>query len=153
MTHTIGKIGELPYTAQVKTTGDRDRGSSQSWDGHLKVQFASPYSAGNGVNPEQLLAAAWSASFASAVEDAAGSKNIHFAFDIVIDAKVTIDLAPDAHLMLAARLEVSLPGLAQETAQMLVDEARALCPCCRATRGNIDVAISVKTTRTATPGS
>jgi len=42
-----------------------------------------------------------------------------------------------------ARLNASLPGLARDIAQALVEEAHQLCPCSRATRGNVEVAITL----------
>jgi organic hydroperoxide reductase OsmC/OhrA len=39
--------------------------------------------------------------------------------------------------------KVRLPGLAHEVAQALADEAHQTCPCSKATRGKIDVAINV----------
>jgi organic hydroperoxide reductase OsmC/OhrA len=46
---------------------------------------------------------------------------------------------------LAARLNVSLPGVDPEAARTLVDAAHQVCPYSHATRGNIDVAITVVT--------
>ena len=40
-------------------------------------------------------------------------------------------------------LHVSLPGLAQEEAQSLVDAAHQVCPYSNATRGNVDVRLHV----------
>ena len=45
----------------------------------------------------------------------------------------------DGGYLLRARLNVSLPGLDREVAQVLVDAAHQLCPYSKATRGNIDV--------------
>lgn len=49
------------YTAKDHTTGGRDGGASRSSDSHLDIKFSVPGKAGNGANPEQLLAAGWSA--------------------------------------------------------------------------------------------
>ena len=40
-------------------------------------------------------------------------------------------------------LHVSLPGLAQDDAQSLVDAAHQVCPYSNATRGNVDVRLHV----------
>ena len=45
--------------------------------------------------------------------------------------------------LLQARLNVSLPGVAREVAQALVDAAHQTCPYSKAIWGNIDVAINV----------
>jgi organic hydroperoxide reductase OsmC/OhrA len=44
---------------------------------------------------------------------------------------------------LAARLNVSLPGIDRQVAQDLVDAAHQLCSYSNATRGNIEVAINL----------
>ncbi|VXA97254.1 Organic hydroperoxide resistance protein (fragment) [Pseudomonas sp. 8O] len=40
-------------------------------------------------------------------------------------------------------LRISLPGLTQEAAQTLVDRAHIVCPYSNATRGNIDVTLTI----------
>ena len=44
---------------------------------------------------------------------------------------------------LAAELEVTLPHLDAEAAQQLADQAHEVCPYSNATRGNIDVTVTV----------
>lgn len=46
---------------------------------------------------------------------------------------------------LQARLNVSLPGLDPQLARELVDVAHQTCPYSKATRGNVAVALSVRT--------
>lgn len=60
----------------------------------------------------------------------------------MIDA--TIDLYTAAGgFFLKAHLDVSLEGLEREAAQGLVDAAHQICPYSKATRGNIDVSITL----------
>jgi osmotically inducible protein OsmC len=61
---------------------------------------------------------------------------------VSIDAEVDLCLA-DGDYFLQARLNVSLPGVAREVAQTLVEKAHQDCPYSKATRGNIDVVINV----------
>ena len=133
--------GKVVYTAKTHTTGGRESGISRSSDGRLDVKLSLPGSARIGTNPEQLFAAGWSACFESAIELAARKRKIALA-DLAIDAEVDLHLADGAYF-LSARLNVSLPGIAHEVAQTLVDEADQLCPYSKATRGNIDVAINL----------
>jgi osmotically inducible protein OsmC len=133
--------GKVVYTAKTHTTGGRESGISRSSDGRLDVKLSLPGSARIGTNPEQLFAAGWSACFESAIELAARKRKIALA-DLAIDAEVDLHLADGAYF-LSARLNVSLPGIAHEVAQALVDEADQLCPYSKATRGNIDVAINL----------
>jgi lipoyl-dependent peroxiredoxin len=132
----------LLYTARVHTIGGRDPGVARSSDGYLDVRLATPGGAGRGTNPEQLLAAGWSACFQSAMGLAARERRIALPADAAIDAEVDLNLA-DGGYFLRARLSVSLPGIDREVAQALIDEAHAICPYSKAMRGNIDVAISL----------
>jgi Ohr subfamily peroxiredoxin len=138
---TMIHAGKVLYTAKVHTAGGRENGASRSSDGLLDVKLSVPGSARIGTNPEQLFAAGWSACFESAIELAARKRKIALPADLAIDAEVDLHLA-DGGYFLSARLNVSLPGIAREVAQALVDEAHQICPYSKATRGNIDVSAS-----------
>ena len=133
---------KLLYTAKVHTAGGREGGTSRSSDGNLDIRISPPGSHGAGTNPEQLFAAGWSACFESAIGIAARKKRVTLPPDFAIDAEVDLSLVSGFYT-LGARLNVSLPGLAQEVAQALVDEAHTLCPYSRATHNNIDVTTTV----------
>jgi Ohr subfamily peroxiredoxin len=109
-------------------------------DGYLDVYLAIPGSARIGTNPEQLFATAWSACFESAIGHAAAKRSIALPAEPVIDAEVDLIVA-DGGSSLRVRFKVSLPGVARDVAQSLVDEAHRNCPYSKATRGNIDVAV------------
>jgi lipoyl-dependent peroxiredoxin len=130
------------YTARVRTTGGREHGVARSSDGHLDVRLSSPGDAGSGTNPEQLLAAGWSACFESAIDLAARKRRIVLPADLAIAAEVDLNLVNGGYF-LRARLNVSLPGVKRDDAQALVDEAHQICPYSKATRGNIDVSINL----------
>ncbi|TXR48909.1 organic hydroperoxide resistance protein [Phyllobacterium endophyticum] len=135
------QVENVLYTGRTHTTGGRD-GASRSSDGRLEVKLSSPGTAGGGTNPEQLFAAGWSACFEGAMGLAARKMKIAIPADTAIDAEVDLCNADGAYF-LQARLNVSLPGLAREVAQSLVDTAHQTCPYSKATRGNIDVVISL----------
>src|SRR5262245_21512013 len=135
-------IEKVLYTAKTHTTGGRD-GASRTSDGRLDVKLSSPGSAADGTNPEQLFAAGWSACFLGAIKVAAGKRKIAVPRDTAIDAEVDLGTV-GGNFELAARLHVSLPGIDREVARSLVDAAHQICPYSRATRGNIDVALSVE---------
>ncbi len=130
------------YTARTHTTGGREHGTSRSSDGHLDVRLSSPGSARIGTNPEQLFAAGWSACFESAIAFVARKRKIALAGDVIIDAEVDLNL-DDGRYFLSALLNVSLPGVARDDAQELIDEAHKICPYSKATRGNVDVVIKL----------
>lgn len=71
----MNKIDKVLYTALTHTTGGRE-GASQSSDGRLNVQLASPGSTRIGTNPEQMFAAGWSAFFMGAMGLAARKMKI-----------------------------------------------------------------------------
>jgi lipoyl-dependent peroxiredoxin len=134
--------GKLLYTGKTHTTGGRENGASRSSDGRLDVRLSTPGSARIGTNPEQLFAAGWSACFESAMGIAARKMKIALPADLAVDAEVDLNLA-DSGYCLRARLNVSLSGVDREAAQALVDEADQTCPYSKATRGNIDVTITL----------
>jgi lipoyl-dependent peroxiredoxin len=138
----MSQIGKVAYTAKIHTIGGREDGISRSSDGRLDVRLSTPGSARIGTNPEQLLAAGWSACFQSAIALAARNRKITLPADVAIDAEVDLKLA-DSGYFLRARLNISLPGVERELAQALVEEAHHICPYSKATRGNIDVAINL----------
>ncbi|SPD66491.1 Organic hydroperoxide resistance protein (plasmid) [Cupriavidus taiwanensis] len=132
------RIEKVLYTGKVHiTAGGRD-GEARSDDGRLNLQLSSPGSRGAGTNPEQLLAAGWSACFIGAIRLAAGKRQVKLPSDLSVDAEVDLGTAGDAYL-LQARLNVSIPGIERELAQALVDTAHQTCPYSRALGGNIHV--------------
>ena len=135
-------LEKVLYTARTHTTGGRDGGTSRTSDGRLDVKLSSPGTPGTGTNPEQLFAAGWSACFLSALKIAAHHDKVALPADAAVDAEV--DLGPDHGAYgLAARLNVSLPGVDREVAQRLAATAHTLCPYSRATHGNIEVATNI----------
>ena len=135
------KLDKVLYTAKAHTTGGRD-GESKTSDGRLDVKLSSPGTPGTGTNPEQLFAAGYSACFVGAMKAVAGMQKITLPADLAIDAEV--DLGPVGKAYgVAARLNISLPGMDRAAAQALVDTAHQVCPYSNATRGNIDVTITL----------
>jgi Ohr subfamily peroxiredoxin len=141
---------QLLYTAKIRTTGGRENGTARSSDGRLDIRLSTPGAAGAGTNPEQLFAAGWSACFEGAMGLAARKMKITLPADLAIDAEVDLNLAEGAYF-LRARLNVSVPGLEREAVQALVDAAHQTCPYSKATRGNIDVAVTVVESARARP--
>jgi Ohr subfamily peroxiredoxin len=140
-TNNSTQVEKVLYTGKTHTTGGRD-GASRSSDGRLDIKLSSPGTSGTGTNPEQLFAAGWSACFEGAMGIAARKMRITMPADAAIDAEVDL-CSNDGGYFLQARLNVSLPGLDREVAQALVDAAHQTCPYSKATRGNIDVVITL----------
>ena len=133
------------YTATVTATGGRD-GRSVSSDGILDVKLATPKELGGAggaaTNPEQLFAAGYSACFIGALKFVAGQTKVALPADTAITAEVGIGQI-EGGFGLDIDLRISLPGLAQEQAQSMVDAAHKVCPYSNATRGNVDVRLHV----------
>ena len=138
------KLDKVLYTAKAHTTGGRD-GRSVSSDGLLDVKLAPPKELGGmggATNPEQLFAAGYSACFMGALKHVASLKKVAVSVDAAIDASVDIGPIP-AGFGIAARLDISLPGMDRAVAQDLIDTAHQVCPYSNATRGNIVVELTL----------
>ena len=134
-------MSKVLYTGKTHTTGGRE-GAARSSDGRLDIQLSSPGSTGAGTNPEQLFAAGWSACFIGAMGLVAGKLKVTLPADLFVDAEVDLK-NDDSGYFLAARLNVSLPGLDPQTARAIVDGAHQACPYSKLTRNNIDVEINL----------
>ena len=134
-------LDKVLYTAKAHTTGGRD-GQSKTDDGRLSVTLTPPGASGNGTNPEQLFAAGYSACFIGAIKAVAGKMKLAIPADVSVDAEVDLGSIPNGY-GIAARLTVSLPGMDRESAQALVNAAHQVCPYSNATRGNIDVTLTL----------
>lgn len=136
-------IDRILYAATA--TGGRD-GSARSDDGALDVQLSTPRELGGaggpGTNPEQLFAAGYSACFLGALKFVAAREKVKLPASTSVTGKVGIGQIPTGFGIEAA-LTVSAPGIERDTLQSLVEQAHIVCPYSNATRGNIDVTLSI----------
>ncbi|WP_426128485.1 organic hydroperoxide resistance protein [Pararhizobium sp. PWRC1-1] len=137
----MSQIEKVLYTGKTHTTGGRE-GASRSSDGNLQIKLSSPGTSGAGNNPEQLFAAGWSACFIGAMGLAARKMKITLPAETAVGAEVDL-VNVDGAYFLRARLNVILPGLEQDAARELAEAAHQTCPYSKATRGNIDVVITI----------
>jgi Ohr subfamily peroxiredoxin len=135
------QLEKVIYTARAHTTGGRE-GTSRTDDGRLDIKLSPPAMGGSGTNPEQLFAAGYSACFIGAMKAVAGKMKVTLPTDLAVDAEVDLGPTPGAY-GIAARLNVSLPGMDRAAAQALLEAAHKVCPYSNATRGNIDVKITL----------
>ena len=139
------KPNQILYTGKASATGGRD-GRAVSSDNVLDIQLSTPRELGGaggpGTNPEQLFAAGYSACFLGALKLVAGRQKIALPADTKISGNVGIGPAP-VGFALAVELQISVPGLAKDKVQELVAAAHQVCPYSNATRGNIDVTLTV----------
>jgi lipoyl-dependent peroxiredoxin len=138
-------LDKVLYTARATSTGGRT-GTSRSDDGALEVALSTPKELGGaggpGTNPEQLFAAGYSACFIGAMRAVAAGQKISLPQDVSINAAVGIGPIPTGFSIQVA-LEIHIPGMEREAAQALVQAAHQVCPYSNATRGNIDVTLTV----------
>ena len=138
-------LQNVAYTAKATATGGRE-GVAKSDDGRLNINLSTPKGLGGddgqGTNPEQLFAAGYAACFIGALKFVAGSEKVALPSDTYINSEVSIG-AIDAGFGIAVKLAVSLGDMDKAAAQALVEKAHQVCPYSNATRGNIEVDISV----------
>jgi len=136
------QLEKVMYTAKTHTTGGRSDGVARSDDGRLDVRLSRPGQPGEGTNPEQLFAAGYSACFIGAIKAVAGKMSVTLPEGLAVDAEVDLGPIPNA-FGIAARLNVSMPGMDRAQAQAVLDAAHKVCPYSNATRGNIDVTVKL----------
>ena len=138
------KPDPIKYTAVATATGGRD-GKAKSDDGKLDVKLAPPKEMGGngeGTNPEQLFAAGYSACFLGAMKFVANRDGFTMPSDASITGHVGIGPIPTG-FAIQVELKISLPDMDKAEAQKLVDAAHVVCPYSNATRGNVDVTLTV----------
>lgn len=136
---------EVLYTAEATVTGGR-AGEGRTSDGRVEVDFDIPQEMGGpggpGTNPEQLFALGFAACFQSSIARFATMRRL----DVTgtrLTARVGIGPLPTGGLGLAVALDLDAPGLSLEDASELMKRAHETCPYSRATRGNINVTLTV----------
>jgi Ohr subfamily peroxiredoxin len=133
------------YTAEALSTGAGRNGHVRSSEGLVDLDMAVPKEMGGsgaGANPELLFAAGYAACFHSALQGVARAKKVSLG-DSSVGARVGIGPNDAGGFALTVHLEVVIPDLPHDEAQALADEAHTVCPYSNATRGNIEVTVSV----------
>jgi osmotically inducible protein OsmC len=137
---------QVLYTAHATSTGGRE-GRAISSDKALDVKLSTPKelggAGGDGTNPEQLFAAGYAACFLSAMKLVSGQMKTPIPAATSISADVGVGPNDKGGFGLAVKLAVSIPGMDQAAAQAVVDKAHEVCPYSNATRGNIEVVLTV----------
>jgi osmotically inducible protein OsmC len=134
------------YTASATATSGRE-GHVKTNDGAIDLELSMPKAVGGaggvGANPEQLFASAYAACFGSAARAAAQRQHLDVRSS-TITARVSLGRREDGTFGLSVELIGGFPGLSHDQAMMLMNAAHELCPYSRATRGNVDVQLSVQ---------
>ena len=133
------------YTAEALATGAGRNGHVRSTDSLVDLDLAIPREMGGpggATNPEQLFAAGYAACFHSALQMVAREAKAHLG-DSSVGARVGIGPIAGGGFGLSVELEVTIPELPHDEAQQLADRAHQVCPYSNATRGNIEVTVTV----------
>jgi Ohr subfamily peroxiredoxin len=138
-------LDKVLYTARATATGGRT-GTAASDDGKLNVSLSTPTQLGGaggaGTNPEQLFAAGYSACFIGAMKAVAAAQKIKLPDDVSITSEVGIGPIPGGFGIQVA-MSITVPGFDHAATQALVTAAHGVCPYSNATRGNVDVTLTV----------
>jgi len=141
-------IEKALYTATATATGGR-AGTAKSSDGVLDLALTTPKELGGngavGTNPEQLFAAGYSACFIGAMKAVAGKQKIALPAEVSITSDVAI--GPHANkpgaFGIQVDMKISVPGMERAQLEELVKTAHEVCPYSNATRGNVDVTLTI----------
>ena len=133
------------YTAEATVTGGRE-GHGRTSDGRVDLDLDVPAEMGGtggpGTNPEQLFAVGYAACFQSTLLRFATARKLDLS-ESRVTARISIGLVGGGGLGLSAALDLDAPGIEREEALALMARAHEACPYSRATRGNIDVTLTV----------
>ena len=133
------------YTASATATSGRE-GRIIADDPKLDLALAVPKAfggpGGEGTNPEQLFAGGYAACFSSALAHVAKGKGIDLG-EYKMTGRVSIGKLDSQAYGLAVELVGTFPSLPRDQAETLMHEAHAVCPYSNATRGNVEVTLTV----------
>lgn len=138
-------IEKVLYQAQAKVSGGRE-GHAVSEDKALDIKLSTPKGlggdGGDGTNPEQLFAAGYAACFTGALKLVAAKQKVTIPAESTIEGLVGIGPV-GAGFGIEVELRISVPQLDKKIVEALVAKAHEVCPYSNATRGNIDVTLTV----------
>ncbi len=139
-------LEKVIYTAHASTVGGRGEGTARSSDGMLDVKLAHPKEMGGngqGTNPEQMFAAGYAACFLGAMKFVAGQQKLALPRETRIDAEVDFGPRVGGGFGIGVRMAISVPGVDRAKVEEIVAAAHQVCPYSNATRGNVDVGLTV----------
>ncbi|MEU3892317.1 organic hydroperoxide resistance protein [Streptomyces sp. NPDC029041] len=137
-------LTKVAYTTAATAKGTRS-GRVTSADGVVDFHLGQPgtYEGDPKANPETLFAAGYAACFQGALENRAKTQGVDTS-DSTVTAEVSFGQSEDGGYGLAVELRVFIPGVDPAQARKLVHLAHGFCPYSKATRGNIDVTLTVE---------
>lgn len=141
----MNKLDKVLYRASAKVKGGRE-GEVNAANPSLNLKLSTPKElggqGGEGTNPEQLFAAGYSACFTSAIKAVAAKEKITLPDSIEIEGLVGIGAISEGY-GIEVELKISLPEMDKQEAHDLIEKAHRICPYSNATRGNIQVTLTL----------
>ncbi|MFZ4860838.1 organic hydroperoxide resistance protein [Sphingobacterium sp. Mn56C] len=133
------------YSIAATAAGGRN-GNVKSDNGILDLEVRMPRGLGGAnddfANPEMLFAAGYAACFDSALNLVIKQAKVKTG-ETKVTAQVSIGQLDNGGFGLAAKLHANIPGVSIEEAQALIEKAHQVCPYSNATRGNMEVELTV----------
>jgi Ohr subfamily peroxiredoxin len=139
-------LEKVLYTAHATSIGGRGDGTARSSDGMLDVKIAHPKELGGngqGTNPEQMFAAGYSSCFLGAMKAVVAREKLSLPRETSIAAEVDFGPRMGGGYGIGVRMAINVPGMDKAKVQELVTAAHQVCPYSNATRGNVDVTLTV----------
>jgi Ohr subfamily peroxiredoxin len=134
------------YKTSATATGGRD-GAARSDDGSVDVKLVIPKELGGpggpGANPEKLFASGYSACFLGAMKAVSGKEGVKVPSDAAVTATVGFGPRSEGGYGITADLAIKLPGIDPAAGRRLIEAAHQVCPYSNATRGNVDVGLTL----------
>ena len=134
------------YKTKATATGGRE-GAARSADGSVDVKLVVPKEmggpGGEGANPEKLFAAGYSACFLGAMKAVSGKEGVKVPQDATVTAEIGFGPRDEGGYGITADLTINLPGVDRADAERLMHAAHQVCPYSNATRGNVDVGLTL----------
>jgi osmotically inducible protein OsmC len=135
-------LTKVAYVTSASAKGGR-AGHVTSADGLVDFDLAQPGTTPEpAVNPETLFAAGYAACFQGALLNRGKTIGLDTS-NSTVTAAVSFGPSEDGGFGLAVAITVDIPDVDRGVAQQAIELAHQFCPYSKATRGNIDVTVSL----------
>ncbi|HDA6121739.1 TPA: organic hydroperoxide resistance protein [Enterococcus faecium] len=128
------------YETAMINHGGRN-GEVEAPNGSMHMKITPPGIHAEGTNPEQLFAAGYASCFNGAVQHMI--KEAEMTAESTVKARVSLYNLDDGGYQIGVVLEVHIDGISEEEVQKIAEDAHEFCPYSKATRGNIDVEVTI----------
>jgi osmotically inducible protein OsmC len=131
------------FTSEVASKGGRG-GTVRSADGSINTQLGNPLKKDgpSGPNPETFFAAAYSACFHGALQNAA-KKHKATLTDSTVTVKASLNEDDQGGYFLSVEILASMPGVDKALQQKILDTAHETCPYSKLIRGGTKVELKL----------